>query len=49
MIIIATIETIDGSTFDAVEVEATDYAAGFTELRASVPEGRRLISVRVQR
>ncbi|WP_181036213.1 hypothetical protein [Arthrobacter sp. N199823] len=49
MIIIATLETIDGSTFTTTEVEAKDYASGFAQLRKDVPDGQRIINVRVQR
>lgn len=49
MIIIATVETIEDNTFATTEVEATDYAAGFAQLRNNVPEGQRIINVRVQR
>lgn len=49
MIIIATVETIDGNTFATTEVEAKDYAAGFAQLRNAVSEGQRIINVRVQR
>lgn len=49
MIITATIETIDGNTFATTEVDTKDYAAGFTQLRIAVPEGQRIINVRVQR
>lgn len=49
MIIIATLETIDGNTLATTEAEAKDYAAGFAQLRNDVPEGQRIISVRVQR
>lgn len=49
MIIIATIETIEGNTFATTEVEAEDYAAGFAQLRNAVPEGQRILNVRVER
>ncbi|WP_165788338.1 hypothetical protein [Arthrobacter glacialis] len=49
MIIIATVETIDGNTFATTEVEAKDYAAGFAQLRSSLPEGQRMTGVRVER
>ncbi|SEF12287.1 hypothetical protein SAMN04489740_4216 [Arthrobacter alpinus] len=49
MIIIATVETLDGNTFATTEVEAKDYAAGFAQLRSNAPEGQSIINVRVQR
>lgn len=49
MIIIATLETIDGNTFDTTEVDTKDYAVGFSQLCNAVPEGQRIINVRVQR
>lgn len=49
MIIIATVETIETGTFGIVEMEAKDYAAGFAQLRNTVPVGQRIINVRVQR
>ena len=49
VIIIATVETIETGTFATVEMEAKDYAAGFAQLRNTVPEGQRIINVRVQR
>lgn len=47
MIIIATLETIETGTFVTTEVDAEDYAAGFAQLRNAVPEGQRMINVRV--
>ena len=49
ILIIATIETIGSGSFATTEVEAKDYAAGFGKLRADVPEGQRIINVRVKR
>lgn len=49
MIIIATVETIETGTFGTVEMETKDYAAGFAKLRNNVPDGQRIINVRVQR
>lgn len=49
MIIIATLETIEGESLATTEVEAKDYATDFAQLRNSVPEGQRIINVRVQR
>ncbi|WP_157375029.1 hypothetical protein [Arthrobacter alpinus] len=49
MIIIATVETIETGTFGTVEMEVKDYAAGFAQLRTTVPDGQRIINVRVQR
>lgn len=49
MIIIATVETIETGTFGTVEMEAKDYAAGFAQLRNTVPDGQHIINVRVQR
>lgn len=49
MIIIATVETIETGIFGTVELEAKDYAVGFAQLRNTVPDGQRIINVRVQR
>lgn len=49
MIIIATTENTQLGTFAITELECRDYAVGFQQIRTIVPEGCRLISVRVQR
>lgn len=49
MIIIATLENIETGVFTITEVEAKDYATGFGQLRSTVPDGQRIINVRVQR
>ncbi|MCQ9162956.1 hypothetical protein [Arthrobacter sp. STN4] len=49
MIITATLETIETDAIEHTEVECQGYAAGFDQLRRTVPEGSRLLSVRVAR
>lgn len=49
MILNATLETTETGVFATTELECKDYYAGFQQLRTNVPEGQRLISVRVQR
>ena len=49
MIIHATLETIEGGSIAVTQLDCKDYHAGFEQLRATVPEGQRLISVRVDR
>lgn len=43
------IGTIRSTETTQVEVEANDYESGKTELERLVPEGHRLIAIRVER
>lgn len=45
MTIIAILETIEGGAIETTTVECQDYATGFEQLRRTVPEGMRLLSV----
>ena len=49
MIIKATLETIETGAVETTTVECQDYTAGFEQLRRTVPEGMRLLSVRSER
>lgn len=46
MIIHAILETIETGAIEETTVECQDYTAGFQQLRRTVPEGMRLLSVR---
>lgn len=37
------------AAFETTEIEANDYTPGFTKLRDTVPDGQRIINIRVQR
>ena len=49
MIIKATLQHIETGTVEETMVECQDYTAGFEQLRRTVPEGMRLVSVRPER
>lgn len=49
MIIKAMLETIETGALEETTVECQDYTAGFEQLRRTVPEGMRLLSVNPQR
>jgi Tfp pilus assembly protein PilN len=47
--ITGTMEHIENGTIEQTEVDAADYQAGMDALRRTLPEGVRLLSVRVDR
>lgn len=49
MIITATLEVIETGKVETTTVECRDYTAGFEQLRRTVPEGMRLVSVLPER
>lgn len=49
MKIIGTLEHIERGTIEQTEVDAADYPAGLDAMRRTLPEGVRLLSVRVDR
>lgn len=49
MTITATLETIETGTIESSTVECQDYASGYSQLQRTLPEGVRMLSVRVER
>lgn len=49
MIIKAMLQTIETGTIETTMVECQDYTAGFEQLRRTIPEGSRLLSVLPER
>lgn len=49
MIITALLETIETGDIEVTSVECADYTAGFQQLKRTLPEGVRLVSVRPER
>lgn len=49
MKIFGTLENIESGTIEQSEVDAADYYAGLDAMRRTLPEGVRLLSVRVDR
>lgn len=49
MIITAMLETIETGAIETTTVECQDYTAGFEQLKRTLPEGTRLLSVRPER
>lgn len=49
MTITATLETIETGSIETMTVECQDYTAGFEQLKRTLPEGMRLLSVRPER
>jgi hypothetical protein len=47
--IFGTLEHIESCTIEQTEADATDYQAGLDAMRRTLPEGVRLLSVRVDR
>ncbi|MCQ9165461.1 hypothetical protein [Arthrobacter sp. STN4] len=47
MKIIGTLEHIESGAIEQTEVEAADYQAGLDAMRRTLPDGLRLLSVRV--
>jgi hypothetical protein len=49
MKIFGTLETIETGTIEQTESECSDYRQGFDAMRRLLPDGVRLLSVRVER
>lgn len=49
MIITGTLESIDTSAIETTTSECQNYASGFAAMRRTLPEGVRLLNVRVER
>ena len=49
MIIKATLETIETGAMEETVVECQDYTSGFEQLKRTLPDGTRLLSVRPER
>lgn len=49
MIINAMLETIETGAVETTTVECQDYTSGFEQLKRTLPEGGRLLSVRPER
>ena len=49
MIITATLENIETKEVETTTVECQDYTAGFEQLKRTLPDGVRLLSVLPQR
>ena len=49
MTITATLETIETGAVDSATVDCEDYASGYGQLQRTLPEGVRMLSVRVER
>lgn len=49
MKIFGTLEHIESGDIEQTEVDAADYQAGLDALRRTLPEGVRLLSVRIER
>lgn len=49
MIITALLQHIESGATEETVVECQDYTSGFDQLRRTVPEGMRLVSVRPER
>jgi hypothetical protein len=47
--IFGTLEHIESGTIEQTEVDATDYQAGLDAMRRTLPNGVRLLSVRLER
>ncbi len=49
MIITALLQPIEGGAVESTTVECQDYTSGFEQLKRTLPEGMRLLSVNPQR
>ncbi|WP_170835428.1 hypothetical protein [Arthrobacter alpinus] len=49
MIITALVETIETGALEVTSVDCKDYTSGFEQLKRTLPEGVRLVSVRPER
>lgn len=49
MTITATLETIETGTIESSTVECQDYPSGYGQLQRTLPDGVRMLSVRVER
>lgn len=49
MTITAILETVETGAVETTTVECQDYTSGFEQLKRTLPEGMRLLSVRPER